>query len=142
MSDDVGKSVRDRLLSTKPVTDYCGARIYPDVLEQGAIDKGPCVAVFVSATLAHEDIDNDNRCFQSTVDVIAWGRNRDEVNALAKAIRDSALPADLRGSVEGMDWMECSLIAGPIELVDPPTDGSDRWRKITKQTFSIWAHAV
>lgn len=140
MSDDIGKSVRDKLKHTTQVTAYVGQRIYADVLEQATLL--PAVVVFVPNSQCHEDINTSNRCLEATVEVIAWGKDRDQVNAIAKAIRDYALPADARGSIEGMDWTDCSLVAGPAEMVDPPDDGSDRWRKITKQTFVIWAAAV
>jgi len=140
MSDDIQKSVRDRISKTSQVTDICKAQIYDDVLPQQV--NPPAVAVFVEESTCYEDINGSNRCFQAQVVVLAWGTDRAQANSLAKAIRDYALPADLRGQIEGMDWTEVSLAAGPVALVDGPQDGSDKWRRITKQVFTIWANAL
>lgn len=137
MSDDIGKSVRDRLAATTQVTDIVGSRIYADVREQGA--SLPQVVVYVLSSTAYEDLNSSNRMLQATIRVAAYGKIREQANALAKAIRDNALAADLSGSIEGMDWKECSLVGGPAELVEPPQDGSDTYTRVTDQQFSIWA---
>jgi hypothetical protein len=140
VSDDIGKSVRDRLLHTAEVNTLVGSRIYADVLQQG-LDKDvlPAVVVFVGGNSAEEDLNSSNRLLASTVNVWTFAVDRATANAVAKAIRDSALAADLRGTIEGMNWLECTLSNGPIEAVDAPRDGSDNWRRVTQQTFTIWA---
>lgn len=140
MSDDIGLSVRNRLEKTSQVTDICGRQIFADALEQGI--QPPAVVVQAPAALAHEDLNSSNRIFQSTITVLAYGKDRTEANSLAKAIRNYALPADLRGRVEGMDWQEVSMVAGPNELMDQPVDGSDQYRKLTFQQFIIWNNPV
>lgn len=140
MSDDIGKSVREHLYDTAEVTKICRAQIYADVLEQNA--PIPAVVVFVESNLAHEDINGTNRCFQAQVQVFAYGKDRDEANLLAKQIRDYALPANLQGIYRGMDYKDVSLTFGPAEMVDQPVAGGSEWRKITKQTFSIWANST
>lgn len=139
MSDDLGQSVRDRLAATAEVMHFLKEkdRVFADVLESGA--TLPAIVVNVKDTASEEDLNTSNRLLHPTIDVLAYGNSRSEANALAKAIRDSALPADLRGIVEGMDFKEVTLVAGPKELMDRPLDGTDRWRKLTLQTFTIWA---
>lgn len=140
MSDDLGKSVRDRLLHTDQVTAIVGPRIYADVLEQGPDDKIlPAAVVFLGSTSPEEDLNSTNRLGGSQVNIWTFAVDRATANAAAKAIRDYALAADLRGEVEGMNFLDVSLGSGPIENVDRPLDGSDRWRKVTQQTFTIWA---
>lgn len=136
MSDDIGQSVRDKLAATQEVTTLTGSNIYSDVLEAGT--NIPAVVVIVTSNQAHEDINGSNRIYQSTLDVFAYGRTRKEANALGSAIRTYALPADLRGLVHGMTWQEVSLISGPSEVVDQPSQGSDQWRRVASQTFVIW----
>lgn len=140
MSDDLGKSVRDRLLHTSQVTAICQAQIYADVLDQSA--QPPAIAAWVDSTSPNEDLNSTDRLGPSQVVVLAWGKDRAQSTALAKAIRDYALPSTLRGSIEGMDWKDVSLTGGPAELVDVPKDGSDRWRRVVRQVFTIWAEAV
>lgn len=140
MSDDVGKSARDRMLHTAQVKAIVGARVFADVLDQNA--TLPAIVAFVKASDPHQDLNGPDRCGPATIEVFAYGTDRAQANALAKAIRTYALAADLQGSIEGMDWRECSLISGPSEVVDQPIAGSDAWRKITQQTFSIWANAL
>lgn len=140
MSDDIGKSVRDRLEATSQVTNICGRNILADALEQDTVL--PALVVQVPQNQAHEDINGSNRIFQTLINVLAYGRDRTEANALAKVVRDSALAADLRGRINGMDWQEVSLTAGPNELMDQPIDGSDRYRKLTMQQFTIWNSPV
>lgn len=139
MSDDLGQSVRDRLVATAEVMNIVKEKdhIFADVLESGA--SLPAIVVNVKDSQAEEDLNTSNRLLHPTIDVLAYGRDRKEANALAKVIRDNALPADLRGIVEGMDFKEVTLVAGPKELMDRPLDGTDRWRKLTLQTFTIWA---
>lgn len=140
MSDDIGQSVRDRCGATSQVTNICGRQIFADALEQES--SLPALVVQVPQSIAHEDLSGSNRIFQSQINVLAYGKDRTQANALAKAVRDNALAADLRGRVEGMDWQEVSLIAGPNELMDQPVDGSDRYRKLTLQQFTIWNNPV
>jgi hypothetical protein len=137
MSDDLGASVRARLGKTSQVTKYVGSRIYEDVLEQGA--AMPAIVVSVDAGSPEEDLSSDVRLFHPTVEILAFANDRSTANALAKTIRDSALAADLRGEIEGMVYLDVSLTSGPTSLVDQPTNGSDQWRRITKQVFTIWA---
>lgn len=142
MSDDIGQAVRERLAATTEVTAICKpGRIFADVLEQGAKDEA-AIVVFVTGKTTYEDLNTSDRCGPAVVQVIAYGRDRAEANRLAKVIRDIALPADLSGSLYGMDWREVSLVDGPSEVVDQPAEGAARWRKITQQTFSIWANPV
>lgn len=140
MSDDIGKSVRDRMEATAQVTNISGRSIFADALEQDT--PPPALVVQVPQNIAHEDINGSNRIFQSLINVLAYGRDRTEANALAKAVRDHALAADLRGRIHGMEWQEVSLTAGPNELMDQPVDGSDRYRKLTMQQFTIWNSPV
>lgn len=140
MSDDIGLSVRTRLEKTAQVTNICGRQIFADALEQGVLP--PAVIVQVPGALPHEDLSGSNRIFQSTINVLAYGKDRTQANSLAKAVRDYALAADLRGRVEGMEWQEVSLVAGPNEMMDQPIDGSDQYRKLTFQQFTIWNSPV
>lgn len=142
MSDDIGQAVRDRLAATTQVMAYVKNpdNIFADVLKEGC--EYPAVVVFVPGFTTYEDLNSSNRCGPAQVEVFAYGRDRKEANALAKVIRDSALPADLTGSLHGMDWQEVSLVAGPAEVVDNPSQGADQWRRITHQTFSIWANPL
>lgn len=136
MSADVGQAVRDRLANTASIEALVATRIYADVLEQGA--TLPALVVQVPDGQPTEFLNSPTRYHRGTVTVQAYGPTRAEANALAKLVRDSALPADLRGSVEGVAIGEVSLVSGPAELVDEPKDGSDRFRRLTQQTFSIW----
>lgn len=140
MSDDIGQSVRDRLAATAEVKRIVASRIHADVLAKG--EPMPAIVVFVPGNTPHEDLGGSNRVHQSTITVLAYGETRKEANALAKAIRDNALAADLRGRVEGMEWQEVSLIDGPVELNEAPQDASDKWRRLTSQTFVIWNSPV
>lgn len=143
MSDDIGKSVRDRIANTAEVNRIIGARVYADVLQQGT-DKEvlPAVVVAVTASNCEEDLNTSNRVFQSTLNVLTFAVDRTTANLVAKNIRDYALAADLRGDVEGMTYLDVSLSSGPSELVDPPMAGGDNWRRITQQTFTIWAAPI
>lgn len=142
MSDDIGQSVRDRLANTTQVMAIVKEpdKILADAMP--ATFQPPGVLVFVTGVTTYEDINSSSRCGPAQVEVFAYGRDRQESNALAKAIRDSALAADLSGQIHGMDWREVSLVAGPSEVIDRPTEGSDQWRRITQQTFSIWANPI
>lgn len=141
MSDDIGQSVRDRLAATTQVTAICKRdNIFADVRK--AKCEYPAVVVFVPSVTVYEELNSSNRCSAATVEVFAYAKERKEANALAKAIRDSALAANLRGTVEGMDWQEVSLVAGPGEGVIEPQDGSDEWLRVTQQTFVIWATPI
>lgn len=142
MSDDIGQAVRERIAATAQVTQILPKvdNIVADVLPATA--DMPAVLVFVAGRTTYEDLNSANRCGTATVEVFAYGRDRAEANKLAKAIRDHALPADMQGSFHGMDWREVSLVAGPAELNEQPRDGSDQWRKLTQQTFSIWANPL
>lgn len=140
MSSDIGESVRDRLRSRSAITNIVGANIFADVLDQGA--QPPAIVVQVASNNAEHDLSGTDRIYQSTITVLAYGKDRPQANELAKQIRDDALPANLRGSVEGMEWQEVTLIAGPAEVVEEPRDGSDQWRRITSQEFVIWNSAV
>ena len=140
MSDDIGQSVRERLEATSQVTNICGRNIFADALEQDC--ELPAVVVQVPQAFVYEDINGSNRIFQSHINVLAYGKDRPQANLLAKVIRDNALAADLRGRINGMDWQEVSLVAGPNELMDQPVDGSDRYRKLTLQQFTIWNNPV
>jgi hypothetical protein len=143
MSDDLGKSVRDRLANTTSVKNYVGPRVYADVLQQGPDSAVlPAVVVFIGGNSAEEDLNSSNRLLASTVNVWTFAVDRATANAVAKAIRDDALAADLRGQVEGMNWLECTLANGPIEAVDQPPAGGDNWRRVTQQTFTIWAAPI
>lgn len=140
MSADIGASVRARLAHTNEVTTYIGSRIYADVLEQGSDSQVlPAVVVYVGGTNTEEDLNSSNRFQASSVNVWSFAADRTTANAIARAVRDYALAADLRGEVEGMNYLEVTLSNGPIEAVDVPRDGSDRWRRVTQQTFTIWA---
>ena len=140
MSADIGKSVRDRLRSRAAVTKIVGANIFADVLDQGA--KPPAIVVTVTGNSPEEDLSGTNRIFPSTIQVLAYGRNRDEANEIALQIRDDALPPNLFGRVEGMEWQEVTMESGPEEVVQQPQDGSDDWIRITSQVFVIWNAAV
>ncbi len=143
MSDDLGKSVRDRIANTAEVKAIIGPRVYADVLQQGT-DKEvlPAVVVAITSNACEEDLNSSNRLFHPTVNVLAFAVDRPTANLIAKQIRDYALAADLRGTVEGMNWLECSMSSGPNELVDEPVAGRDSWRRITQQTFTIWASPI
>lgn len=140
MSDDIGKSVRDRIRKTAEVNALVGPRVYADALEQGP-DAAilPAVVVFVGGSQCEEDLNTSNRVFASNVNVWSFAVDRDTANAVAKKVRDYALAADLRGDVEGMTYLDVSLSNGPIEAVDAPVAGSNRWIRVTQQTFTIWA---
>jgi hypothetical protein len=137
MSADIGQSVIDRIAATSEVKAICHANIYADCLEQGI--KPPAVLVEVTDSACEEDLNSDNRTLAANVVVTAFGRNRTEANQLAKAIRDYALPANLRGSVHGMDFMDVSLVSGPAAMAARPEDGGTQWLRMTRQTFTIWA---
>lgn len=139
MSDDIGQSVRDRLANTTQVMAIVKDpdKILSDALP--ATFQPPGVLVYVTGVTTYEDLNSSIRCGPAQVEVFAYGRDRKESNELAKAIRDSALAADASGHIHGMDWREVSLMAGPSEVIDRPTEGSDQFRKLTQQTFSIWA---
>ena len=134
---DVGKAVRYKLAATSEVTAICKNNIYADALEQGI--SPPAVIVEVPSANATEDLNDTNRFIASQVVVTAFGRTRDEANLLAKQIRDYALPANLRGSIEGVDFKEVSLTGGPAEMAAEPLAGSNKWLRMTRQTFTIWA---
>jgi hypothetical protein len=138
MSADIGQSVIDRLASTSQVTAICNANIYADALEQGIVP--PAVLVEVTDSACEEDLNSDNRCLSANVVVTAFGRNRTEANQLAKVIRDHALAPDLRGSIQGMDFMDVSLISGPSSMAAEPVAGGNHWLRMTRQTFAIWAN--
>lgn len=140
MSADIGKSVRDRIRSRTAVTNIVGANIFADVLDQGA--KPPAVVVVVAGNSPEHDLAGTNRLFASQITVLSYGRHRDEANDIAKQVRDDALPANLRGSIEGMEWVEVTLMSGPEENVQAPQDASDNWIRITSQEFVIWNSAV
>jgi hypothetical protein len=141
VSDDIGHSVRERIAATTQVQALCSVDcIFADVLP--GKPTFPAVVVFVSGHEKSEDLNSSVRSGPALVEVFAYGRDRAEANALAKAIRDHALPADLQGEYHGMDFREVSLVGGPAEVVDQPQDASDQWRRVTQQTFSIWAHAL
>lgn len=140
MSADIGKSVRARIRSRNAVTNIVGDNIFADVLDQGA--QVPAVIVQVASNSPEHDLTGTNRLYASTVTVLAYGRHRDEANELAKQIRDDALPADLSGRVEGMEWQEVTLLSGPTEVVQEPQNASDNWIRITSQEFVIWNAAV
>lgn len=136
MSADINKSVRGRLRSRTAVTNICGSRIFAGVRDQGK--SLPAVVVQVTGNSPEEDLDGTNRIYQSTVTILAYADDRDEANELAKQIRDDALPPNLYGSVEGMQWQEVTLQSGPNEIEVEPEDGSDNWIRITEQQFVIW----
>lgn len=140
MSADIGKSVRDRLRSRGAVTNLCGDRIFSGVRDQGT--AMPALAVQVVSNSAEHDLTGTNRIYPSVIRVLAYAADRDKANDLAKQVRDDALPADLRGRIEGMDWQEVTLVDGPTEIEQEPDDGSDVWIRITAQDFSIWNSAV
>jgi len=140
MSDDLGKSVSDRLLHTSQVTAIAQAQIYRGVFPQGLLP--PAVAVAVIASSPNEDLNSTDRLGGQQVAVLAWGKDPAQSASLAKVIRDYALPANLRGLVEGMDWKECTLSEGASEVVDNPVEGSDNWRRYVRQVFTIWAEAT
>ena len=143
MSDDISKSVRDRIAATAEVRSIVGPRIYADVLEAGPDSKVlPAVVVFLGSSNCEEDLNTNNRVFASTINVWSFATDRTTANLIAKNIRNYALAADLRGTVEGMEYLDVSLTAGPSEAVDPPSQGSDQWRRVTQQTFTIWASPV
>jgi hypothetical protein len=143
MSDDIGKSVRDRIAKTSQVKAIIGPRVYADVLEQG-LDKDvlPAVVVFVGSNACEEDLSTDARLFHPTVNVWTFAVDRTTANLIAKNIRDYALAADLRGEVEGMNYLDVSLTAGPTEAVDAPPSGGNVWRRVTQQSFTIWATPI
>lgn len=139
MSDDIGQSVRDRLAATSAVTNLVGRNIFADVLPQGAdLSKHGAIVVQVPEATPHEDLNDSNRIFQSNIVTLSYGRDRAEANAIAKAVRNDALAADLRGVIHGMTWQEVTMTDGPQELVEQPQDGSDSFRRLTKQDFVIW----
>lgn len=140
MSADIGKSVRARIRSRSAVTAIVGDGIYADVLDQGR--QPPAVVVQVTSNNPEEDLSGTNRIYPSTIVVLAYGRDRDEANLLAYQIRDDALPANLSGQIEGMEWDSVTMISGPTEVVEEPRDGSDQWRRITEQQFVIWNSAL
>lgn len=138
MSDDIGQFARERLMATAAVTNLCKRDdIFADV--RGANCGYPSIVVSVPQTIAHEDLNTDNRMLQATVDVLVFDNERKPANALAKVIRDSALAANLSGQLHGMDIKEVSLVAGPNEGVIEPFPGAGSWLRVTQQTFSIWA---
>lgn len=137
---DIGKSVRYRLAATAEVTAICKSNIYADALEQGILP--PMVLVEVPGQTAHEDLTGSNRVFAAQVIVTAFGRTRDETNLLAKQIRDYALPANLRATSEGMDLFDVALTDGPKEMAAEPLAGGQKWHRMTRQTFTIWASPV
>ena len=138
MSDDVGKSVRYQIAKTPEVAALIGERLYADVREQGS--NLPAIVVAVTGSSPEEDLNSANRIMAATIDVIAFGTDRTNANAVAKAVRDYALPATLRGSVYGMDFVDVTMLSGPAEMVAEPQDGSNQWTRITKQTFVVWAN--
>ena len=140
MSDDLGKSVRDKIAATASVKAIAGPRIFADFLPQKPDSEVlPAVVVFVGSMNTEEDLSTTARVGAGTVNVWTFANDRTTANLLAKAIRDDALAADLRGSVYGMDFLDVSLSAGPSEAVDPPNSGGNTWRRVTQQTFTIWA---
>jgi len=143
MSDDLGKSVRDRIAHTTEVNAIVGPRVYADVLDQG-LDKDvlPAVVVFLGSNGCEEDLNTSNRIFHPTVNVWSFAIDRNTANLIAKNIRDYALAADLRGTVEGMTYLDVSLTAGPTEAVDAPPAGGNVWRRVTQQSFTIWAAPI
>lgn len=136
MSDDLGQSVRDRLAKTESIANLVRARIYADILEEGAIL--PAIVVQVPTGNVVEYLNSADRSRQGLVTIQTYGSDRKEANALAKLVRDEALPANLRGQIEGIDIGEVSLVGYPAELVDEPSPGSARWRRLTQQQFAIW----
>lgn len=145
MSDDIGQAVRDRLAATTEITNVCKpGRIFADVFEQQSPgeENEPAIVVIVPGKTTHEELNSAERCGGYTVQIFAYGKDRAQANSLAKIIRNTALPATLEGLLHGMDWREVSLVDGPSELTEQPSDGSGRWRRLTQQTFSIWANPV
>jgi hypothetical protein len=140
MSSDISKSVRDRIRSRPAVTNLIGDRIFAGVRDQGS--GLPAVVVQVVGNSPEHDLTGTNRIYPSVVMVSALALDRDKANELAKQLRDDALPADLSGSVEGMQWNEVTLDSGPTEIDVEPQDGSDTWIRVTEQTFVIWNAAV
>ena len=140
MSADIGQSVRNRIRKRSAVSNIVGDGVFADVLDQGK--PIPAIVVQVVANAPEEDLSGTNRIYPSTVVVLAYGRDRDEANELAKQVRDDALPANLSGQIEGMEWDSVTMVSGPTEVVEEPRDGSDQWRRITEQQFIIWNSAL
>ncbi len=143
MSDDLGKSVRDRIAHTTEVNAIIGPRVYADVLEQG-LDSAvlPAVVVFLGSNTCEEDLSTDARLFHPTVNVWTFAVDRNTANLIARNILNYALAADLRGEVEGMNYLDVSLTAGPTEAVDAPPAGGNVWRRVTQLSFDIWATPI
>ena len=140
MSADIGKSVRTRLSKRSAVTNICGDSIFAGVRDQGS--KLPALVVQVTGNTPEQDLSGTNRIYPSIVTVLAYADDRDKANELALQVRDDALPPDLYGRVEGMEWQEVTLQSGPVEIEQEPEDGSDIWIRITSQEFVIWNAAV
>ena len=140
MSADIGQAVRDRFAHTASIEALVGDRIFADVLMQGC--ELPALVVQVPDQSTVEFVNSATRYPRATVTIQAYGGDREQAGALAKLVRDEALPADLRGVVEGIAIGEVSLIGGPADLIDEPKDGSDKSRRLTQQTFSIWYQPI
>lgn len=143
MSEDISQSVRDRISHTDEVKKLVGPRVYADVLPQGPDDEIlPAVVVFLGSSNCEEDLNSSNRIFSSTVNVWSFAVDRTTANAIGKQIRNYALASDLRGEIEGMNFLDVSLSSGPSEAVDQPPTGGNNWRRVTQQTFTIWAAPI
>lgn len=139
MSHDIGKSVRDRLRSRSAVTNLVGNRIFAGVFDQNA--KLPAIAVQVTGGTPEEDLSGTNRIFASNALILCKADDRDTANEVAYQVYSDALPPNLRGSIEGMEWTEVTLLS-VSEIEEEPQDGSDNWRRIASLEFVIWNSAV
>lgn len=132
MSDAVA-AVRTQLLATSGVTDLVGTRIYFDNLPQNA--TLPAIVVeqssddiirHLGATTAHRRTAVNAHCYATTHTSAA---------AVGAAV-ETAMEFGT-GTWGGVTVDRC-LVEGTVDLVEPPRDGADAWRRVRSLLLVVW----
>lgn len=132
------EALRTYLISKAAVTAIVGAgdaaRIYPDVLPQGA--TLPAIAYEVISQDSEEHLEGISGLAHSRVRVECYAATRMAADALAELVRLAPLQG-YRGLMGTLFANGVSLEGGPRFGREQPTAGSDVWRYMTRQDYKI-----
>lgn len=121
-------SLREHLLSQAAVSELIAARMYPDALKQGT--ELPAIVYYVIDRPRDNTLAGPGDVARTRIQLDCYGHTREEADAVADAV-ETVLAAFVVPAMMAGLWVMTLELVGPTWKSDPPTDGSDDWRRIS-----------
>jgi hypothetical protein len=129
---DIGKGVRNYLVSKSAVTDLVSTRIYPAVLPQAA--TLPAVVYSVITNVPNDDVLGSSGSVTASVQLDIYSDSHITTNNISEQIR---LQMQGYSGAMGDETVGASRLLNRFEQYEKPVDGSDLGRHRVIMTFDI-----